>query len=88
MIAPTQSADSGSPPDPTILMEPITDTRTALSFNAGTGVQFAIGEKASLDLRLRYNLVLGELRPFLAWDIEKTFPFHLLDIGVGFKVSM
>jgi hypothetical protein len=42
-------------------------------------------ERAALDLRVRYNFVLGELRPFAVWGIEKTSFFHLLDVGAGLK---
>ena len=79
---------SGAPPDPTVIQEPINDTRTSFSANFGGGVQFGLGDKAALDLRVRYNVVMGELRPFLVWGVEKTFPFNLIDIGVGFKFNL
>ena len=54
---------AGAPPDPTILLEPINDTRTAFSASFGGGVQIGMGDKAALDVRVRYNIVMGELRP-------------------------
>ncbi|MDE2799340.1 MAG: outer membrane beta-barrel protein [Gemmatimonadota bacterium] len=79
---------AGAPPDPTILLEPINDTRTAFSASFGGGVQIGMGDKAALDLRARYNIVMGELRPFLVWGIEKTYPFNLIDIGAGIKFNL
>ncbi len=79
---------AGAPPDPTILLEPIDDTRTAFSASFGGGVQIGMGDKAALDVRLRYNIVMGELRPFLIWGIEKTYPINLIDIGAGIKFNL
>lgn len=81
-------AGPGAPPDQSKLQEPITDTRTAFSTNLGGGVQIGLGNKAALDLRVRYNIVMGELRPFLVWGVEKTFPFNLIDVGVGIKFNL
>jgi opacity protein-like surface antigen len=81
-------AGAGAPPDPTILLEPIDDTRTAFSASFGGGVQIGMGDKAALDVRVRYNIVMGELRPFLIWGIGKTYPFNLIDIGVGIKFNL
>lgn len=77
-----------APPDPTLLQEPINDTRTSFSANFGGGLMFGLGNKAAIDLRVRYNLVMGELRPFLVWGVEKTFPFNLVDVGVGIKFNL
>ena len=76
------------PEDTSLEIEPSNDTRTAASANFGGGVQIALGSKVALDLRARYNLVVGELRPFLAWGVEHTFPFSLIDIGAGLKISL
>ena len=77
-----------APPNTSLLQEPINDTRTSFSTNFGGGLQFGLGGKAALDLRVRYNIVMGELRPFLVWDVEKTFPFNLIDLGVGIKFNI
>ena len=79
---------AGAPPDQNILLEPINDTRTAFSASFGGGVQIGLGDKAALDVRARYNIVMGELRPFLVWGIEKTYPFNLIDIGAGIKFNL
>ena len=44
-----------------------------------------LSDKAALDVRVRNNLVMGELRPFELWGVKKTFPFNLIDVGVGLK---
>ena len=86
MIYPEQAPSGpGAPPDLTILLQPVEDTRTALSLNIGGGTQIHVGERVALDLRVRYNFVLGEMRPFAVWGIEKTSFFHLLDLGAGLK---
>lgn len=85
--AQTPSGASASP-DLTQLQEPVADTRTAYSASFGGGLMFGLGEKAAIDVRTRYNIVFGELRPFLAWGIEKTFPFNLIDVGVGLKFNL
>ena len=76
------------PEDRDFAIEPGNDTRTAVSANLGGGLLVGLGENAALDLRIRYNLVMGELRPFLVWGIEKTFPFNLVDIGLGLKFNL
>ena len=75
----------GATLDKTLELEAIDDTRTALGVNGGVGVQIFFSPKAALDLRVRYNVIIGELRPFLNWGVKKTHPFHLFDIGAGLK---
>ena len=79
---------AGAAPDATILLEPVSDTRTSFSASFGGGVLVPLGQKAAFDVRVRYNLVMGELRPFLIWGVEKTFPFNLIDVGVGLKFNL
>jgi hypothetical protein len=71
--------------DPNFQLEPTEDTRTALGVNFGIGVQYFFSDKVALDIRGRYNLIMGELRPFELWGVKKTFPFNLIDIGMGLK---
>ena len=72
-------------PDLTRIMETTHDSREAVALSGGIGYQIFTGGKAAVDLRARYSLVLGELRPFGLWGIERTHPFHLFDIGLGLK---
>ena len=75
----------GATLDTSLLLEDIDDTRTALGVNFGGGVQIFLSPRAALDLRARYNVIVGELRPFLNWGVHKAYPFHLFDVGVGVK---
>ncbi|MXZ09442.1 MAG: outer membrane beta-barrel protein [Gemmatimonadetes bacterium] len=78
----------GATLDQTLLLEAIDDTRTALGVSGGAGMQIFLGPKAALDLRVSYNVIVEELRPFLNWGVKKTHPFHLFDIGAGVKFYM
>jgi hypothetical protein len=74
------------PLDPTVVLQPQIDQRTALSLNFGFGVQAFILNNMAIDLRARHNIVAGDLRPMQAWGVtEKTFPLQLLDVGAGLK---
>ena len=74
------------PLDQTLFLQPQIDAQTALSINAGFGAQAFVWDNVALDLRARYNVVMGELRPMYAWGIKtKTIPLQLLDLGAGLK---
>ena len=74
------------PLDPTLVLQPQIDSKTALTLNAGFGIQAFPIDRIALDLRARYNVLMGEVRPMWDWGIEnKTFPMMLLDIGAGVK---
>ena len=66
-------------------MEPVADKRFALGFNAGFGVEAFVVDNVSVDIRGRYNLLIGDLRPYGDWGLEETFPLQLFDIGAGVK---
>ena len=80
-----QSPQADGHPNLARIMEPTHDRRVAVTFGGGMGYQIFAGATAAVDLRARYSLVLGELRPFGLWGIDKTHPFHLFDIGLGLK---
>jgi opacity protein-like surface antigen len=69
-----------------IEMEPFTDQRFALGFNAGLGVEAFIIKNVAVDLRARYNMMIGDLRPLEDWEISETFPLQAVDIGAGLKL--
>ena len=73
------------PPDPTTELQPTREKKRALAIVTGVGVLIGLGPKAGLDIRARYNFVLGELRPYYSWGIDKAYPFHLIDLGAGIK---
>ena len=75
-----------APLDQSLLLEAFSDTRTALGVNVGAGVEGFIFDNISVDLRGRYNVLLGELRPMEAWGIEgQTFPMQFWNVRAGMR---
>ncbi len=75
-----------APLNTTLVLQPQVDGKTALSVNVGYGVQAFAWDNVAIDLRARYNLVMGDLRPMYDWGVQnKTFPMHLLDVGAGLR---
>ena len=75
-----------TPPfDPAKVLDPFSDRRFGLAFSLGAGVQAFIADNWALDLRARYNVVIGELRPMELWGIKRTFPIQLVDLTAGLK---
>jgi opacity protein-like surface antigen len=69
-----------------LLLEPFSDTQTALGANFGIGVEAFIFENIAVDLRGRYNVLLGELRPMEAWGLKgQTFPMQFWNLRAGVK---
>ncbi len=68
-----------------VYMEPFEDTRVALGFNFGGGVDMLLTDDFSLDVRAKYNFLIGELRPLEAYSYEGTgFAKDGKDVG-GYK---
>ena len=67
------------------MLEPTTDQDVALSINAGLGMYYRTSETFMVDFRLRWNVSMGELRPYEDWDLQKTFPIQSLNFMVGIK---
>lgn len=61
------------------------DTRTAVTAVLGLGLEAYLTETIALDVRARYHFILGELRPYDAWGLDKAFPLQMFDLGAGFK---
>ena len=80
-----QLGQTGTSIDNSILNLPYEDKLAALTFSLGGGVSIVGSEHFLVDLRLRYNAILGELRPLEDWGLEKSFPMQALDVAVGFK---
>ena len=51
----------------------------------GAGVEAFVTPNLALDLRARANMVIGEIRPVLYYDLEKIRPLSTLDVGAGIK---
>ena len=64
---------------------PTEDTRTAWTIPVSIGMEGSVTPSLGLDLRLRYNLIFGEVNPLTAWDLHKAFPIGTIDVGVSLK---
>lgn len=73
-------------PDLTVVMDPQVDKRTTLAGNVGVGLEAFITDNFSLDVRGRYNFIMGELRPMLFYGSDRTRPLQLLELGAGLKL--
>ena len=82
LIYPRQN---NSPIDPTLVMESQVDQRYTFGGNVGAGVEGFVTENLSIDLRGRYNFIVGELRPMLFYGYDRTRPIQVLDIGAQLK---
>ncbi len=72
-------------PDRSLMIPAAEDSKPALSFNMGLGLEAFITSNISLDVRTRYHLSIAELRPVNAYGLKQTFPLQQLDIGGGLK---
>jgi len=62
-----------------------TDQQYAFGATLGLGVEAFIIDNVAVDIRARYNFVVGQLRPLEDWGLKETFPLQTLDIGGGLK---
>ncbi len=82
-IYPEQKAE---PIDKTLVLQDQIDTRAALTGNIGFGVQAFAIDNVAIDIRARYHVMMGDIRPMWDWGIpNKAFPMMLFDIGAGAK---
>lgn len=68
-----------------LTLPPYTDQQYALGINTGFGVEAFIVDNVAVDLRSRYNFVVGQLRSMEDWGLKETFPLMLFDVGAGLK---
>jgi len=68
-----------------LTLPPYTDQQFALGANLGFGVEAFVIDNVAVDLRARYNFVVGQLRSLEDWGLKETFPLQLFDMGVGLK---
>jgi opacity protein-like surface antigen len=76
---------TGKTLDQNLKLDPYKDEWAALTFSVGGGVTFAGSERILIDIRCRYNMMLGELRPLEDWGLRKAFPIQAIDLSVGIK---
>lgn len=79
-------AQTKQPIDLNFVIEPQVDQRYTPAVEIGFGLEGFVTDNLSVDVRGRYNLVVGELRPMLFYDLETTWPIQLFDLGVGLKI--
>lgn len=77
--------NGGPGPDNALSLPDSHDRRAALTVNMGLGLEAFIIQNVSLDIRARYHLSVGDLRPFNDFGLFQTFPIQQMDIGAGFK---
>lgn len=70
---------------PQVVLDRQEDTRTAVTAVLGVGLEAHLTETIALDVRARYHFILGELRPYDAWELPKAFPLQMFDLSAGFK---
>ena len=70
---------------PQVVMDRQEDTRTAVTAALGLGLEAFLTPTIALDVRGRYHFILGELRPYDAWGLNKAFPLQMYDLSAGFK---
>lgn len=67
------------------VLETQIDQRFSYGANLGAGVEAFVTDNMSIDLRGRWNAVVGELRPLLRFDIDRTRPIMNFDLNAQVK---
>jgi hypothetical protein len=73
------------PLDTSLLLQPQTDDHTPLGATLGLGMTVR-QNRFGLDVRARYHMILGDLRPMEAWGVEEVFPISVVDLRTTFKL--
>ena len=81
----TYPGQSKEPIDLSFHLPATKDDQVAMGLNLGAGTEITLTSRIHLDLRLRYNLILGSMRPFEDWGIKEVFPVQMLDFRFGLK---
>jgi len=66
-------------------LDPQVDKRTTIAADVGVGLEGFLTDNISVDVRARFNAVIGELRPMLFYNIKQAWPLTLFDVGAGLK---
>jgi opacity protein-like surface antigen len=72
-------------PDNALTLPSLHDRRAAATINAGVGLEAFVIQNVSIDLRARYFLSVGDLRPFNTFGLYQTFPLQQFDLTAGLK---
>lgn len=76
---------TGTTLDTSLVLPAYEDDWPALTMTFGVGASIVTSARFLIDVRGRYNIILGELRPLEDWGLLKTFPLQAFDLVVGFK---
>jgi opacity protein-like surface antigen len=76
---------AGPGPDGTVVIPAFADTKVALSFNAGAGLEAFVTDNIALDTKIRWHMSVGEFRPINAYGLVQTFPLQQMDVVAGVK---
>ncbi len=83
-----------------VFLKPFDDSRVALGFNIGGGLESQIADNIAFDVRVKYSLIIGELRPMEAYTykgsgfasedkqiepLEKVFPIQHVSFSASIK---
>ncbi|MDE2890647.1 MAG: hypothetical protein OXR72_20800 [Gemmatimonadota bacterium] len=72
--------------DPSVVLEPVVESRWALGAHFGFGVERFMTNNISLDFRAQHNFLVGTLGPREAWGIKGVMPLlQMLDLEVAVK---
>lgn len=77
--------DVGTGLDSTLLLAPFTDSDVGWGLHVGLGVEAFMGKKASIDVRGRCHMIIGELRQMNAYNVARAYPLFYADFGVTMK---
>jgi hypothetical protein len=77
--------DLGNGIDNTLFLEPLKETDVGWGFNAGLGVEVLVNDRAAIDVRSRWHLMIGELRQMESYGVARTWPLGYFEIGLSMK---
>ena len=77
--------DLGAGLDDTLVLKPFKDTDVAWGFHVGVGAEVLMNDRTGLDVRGRWHMMVGELRPLEAYGMARTFPMGYFDFGISLK---
>jgi hypothetical protein len=76
------------PLNKSLLLPATEDQQVALGANLGVGFEHPLLSRVDLDFRIRYQLVLGNIRSFEDWGITETFPLQMVNFELGVRYKL
>ncbi len=72
------------PLNESLLLPDVIDDQVAVGINIGAGMFLPLLSNVDLGLNIRYQAILGTIRPFEDWGLAEIFPLQLVDFGISF----